>query len=140
VLTRAELAALATHIGEHLCEAHRGAVPLGRGRTVILFWNDGHSHQPVGRAALDKTRAVLEADGFHVGRVVTDPAEGYTAVIEVIPPAGVGPLDAVETCEAAVREGWAAARNLDPDNDPFARLQRGIARSVTAGLTLAGVL
>lgn len=131
-----QLQKVANFVADHMTEAHRGAVPLGRGRSVIVFGCEGYTDPRVLRAAAI-TRTILTADGFAVGEVATDTAYGDVWVLEATAPAGTDLETATERCESAVWEAWAAVRNLDPDRDPFACLQRGIALGVTAGRTLA---
>jgi hypothetical protein len=140
MLTLDTLRRIAAAVAADLFDAHRGAVPLGRGRSIVAFYCDGHDADPVAAAGTAKARAALAADGYVLGPTVTDPADGYTAVFEAVPPAGTDPEAALEACETAAWEGWAAARGRDPDRDLFARLQRTIANATTAGRTLAHVV
>jgi hypothetical protein len=137
MLTREELEALAAVVGGgELFEAHRGAVRLTGGRSILAFVNDAYSTDPASPASVTAARNRLSGDGYILGPVTPLPPEDYTAVFEVVCPAEVELDEAQDAVESALWEAWAAAHDASPLLDGFCTLQRRIARRVTAGRVL----
>jgi hypothetical protein len=128
MLQTAELERVAAYVSMEFSQAQRGAVYLNNQgqQSVIVFGNDGYSHDANTPAAVAKARAALVADGYMLSVVATEPGEKDTWVFEAVPGerSVAKMIRALTDCSRAVWEGWAAVCDLDSaESDSFGSTQ-----------------
>ena len=61
----AEAIEMARYVLNHMCEAHRGAMPWKQSGVTVIFGNDGHKYPNV-RSEIARLRAFLELRGIPI--------------------------------------------------------------------------
>jgi hypothetical protein len=133
---------LAAKIGRDLFQAHRGVLSRSDGRLVI-FGNDGYQQDQRSRQEVELLRRKLCDSGFTEEDFGTDPTDGYTWVLIVVPPKAHSDdraavaftlLYCAAEAEDMLWDAWltACASTDSSNHEGFAAVQRGIAEGAIA--------
>jgi hypothetical protein len=132
----------ATWIGEHLLEAHRGAMTWEPG-VIALFGNDGYAHDDRTKCEVEAVRRGLPSVPAEELAFATDPSDSYTWVLlveDLVPAHQTGPGRVIRwelfsrSLDELIWSAWGEACGVrsDPSTPDSFQIQKTIARDAIA--------
>jgi hypothetical protein len=119
----AEATAMAVYVGEHLFEAHRGAIPWWQEGITVIFGNDNYAGKDWSKQEVAMVREWLEENKIPILGFGTDPEDDYSWAMLV----GTRDVDAMYKLVWACFLPQRPVREVMATDGRFVGVQPGIA-------------